>query len=201
MCWQVCRRSFKPGSTGWTSVVTPAGRASTIYSPARGYAYQRWPAAAGRRHRRFAHRRRGAAERWLGKLAGWFRRSRSRPSTRCATAACPSTPSAFGGKSRLAHDVELSDVRVATPRHGGFAHSGYRHLSSTGYAGSKALLIVRDGDKTWARAKLPSARRELPRWKPSISIPGAPGSRVCTVSLGPLAGEENQRQQCGHPPG
>ena len=72
---------------------------------------------------------------------------RSRPSTRCAIAACPFIPSA-SAKSRPAHDVELNDVSVATRAMADSRIPATVTFHQRGYAGSKALLLVRDGDKT-----------------------------------------------------
>ena len=65
----------------------------------------------------------------------------------CATAAYPFIPSAFG-KEQAAHDVELNDVRVAFRAMADSRIPATVTFHQRGYAGSKALLVVRDGDKT-----------------------------------------------------
>ena len=52
------------------------------------------------------------------------------------------------GKEQLAHDLELNDVKVASRAMADSRIPATVTLHQRGYAGSKALLVVRDGDKT-----------------------------------------------------
>src|ERR1700678_2604367 len=52
------------------------------------------------------------------------------------------------GKEQLAHDVELSEVSVATRALADSRIPATVTFHQRGYAGSKALLLVRDGDRT-----------------------------------------------------
>src|ERR1700722_12844125 len=51
-------------------------------------------------------------------------------------------------KEQLAHDLELSDVRVASRAMADSRIPATVTFHQRGYAGNKALLVIRDGDKT-----------------------------------------------------
>ena len=109
--------------------------------------HQRQPATAGNRDLRFARRRGRAAQRWFRKL----RRGSGDLSLETINALrnrrIPVHTVGFG-KEQAAHDVELNDVRVAFRAMANSRIPATVTFHQRGYAGSQALLVVRDGDKT-----------------------------------------------------
>lgn len=95
------------------------------------------------------------------------------------------------GKEQLAHDIELEDVSVA-PR--ALAESRMRatvSLRQHGYAGSKATLTAKDGDKALASKEVTLAADGQVQSETLFFNAGAAGVRRVTFSVAPLAGEEN----------
>ncbi|MGC2400137.1 MAG: hypothetical protein WA510_10160 [Acidobacteriaceae bacterium] len=95
------------------------------------------------------------------------------------------------GKERLAHDVELNDVRVATRAMAGSRIPATVTLHQRGYAGSKALLIVRDGEKTLGSKEITLNPDDETQVETMFLGPGDAGVKNLRFSLGPLANEEN----------
>ncbi|HTZ60271.1 MAG TPA: hypothetical protein VMB49_19315 [Acidobacteriaceae bacterium] len=95
------------------------------------------------------------------------------------------------GKERLAHDVELSDVRVATRAMAGSRIPATVTFHQRGYAGSKAVLVVRDGDKTLGSREVTFGGDGTTQVETVFFGPGDAGAESLNFSLGPLAGEEN----------
>ena len=83
------------------------------------------------------------------------------------------------GKEQPAHDVEMEDVSVAANATANARIVTTVSLMQHGYAGQKATLTVRDGDKT-------VAEREI-----TLAADGHAGARTLTFGVEPLAGEEN----------
>ena len=95
------------------------------------------------------------------------------------------------GKERLAHDVELNDVRVATRAMADSRIPATVTFHQRGYAGSKALLVVRDGDKTIGSREITLDAEDAIQVETVFFSPGEAGVKNLHFSLGPLAGEEN----------
>ena len=86
------------------------------------------------------------------------------PCRRCATDACRCTPSALASE-QPGHDVEIEDVSVAASAVANARMAATVSLTQHGYAGQKATLTVRDGDKLWLRAT--SRCSQMAAFKPS----------------------------------
>ncbi len=95
------------------------------------------------------------------------------------------------GKEQAVHDVELNDVRVAFRAMANSRIPATVSFRQRGYAGSKALLVVRDGDKTVGSREVTLAADGVTQVEPVFFSPGEAGARTLRFSLGPLAGEEN----------
>ena len=95
------------------------------------------------------------------------------------------------GKEQLAHDVELNDVKVASRAMADSRIPATVTLHQRGYAGSKALLVVRDGDKTLGSREITLNADGATQVETIFFSPGGAGVKSLQFSLGPLAGEEN----------
>jgi uncharacterized membrane protein len=95
------------------------------------------------------------------------------------------------GKEQLAHDLELNDVSVATRAMADSRIPATVTLHQRGYAGSKALLVVRDGDKTLGSREITLNSNGATQVETIFFDPGGAGVKSLQFSLGPLAGEEN----------
>ncbi len=95
------------------------------------------------------------------------------------------------GKEQLAHDVELNDVKVASRAMADSRIPATVTLHQRGYAGSKALLVVRDGDKTLGSREITLNADGATQVETLFFSPGGAGVKSLQFSLGPLAGEEN----------
>jgi hypothetical protein len=94
------------------------------------------------------------------------------------------------GKEQAAHDVELNDVRVASRAMADSRIPATVTFHQRGYAGSKALLVVRDGDKTLGSREVTLGADGATQVETIFSARGA-GVKSLHFSLGPLANEEN----------
>jgi uncharacterized membrane protein len=95
------------------------------------------------------------------------------------------------GKEQLAHDLELNDVSVTTRAMADSRIPATVTLHQRGYAGSKALLVVRDGDKTLGSREITLNSDGATQVETIFFDPGGAGVKSLQFSLGPLAGEEN----------
>jgi uncharacterized membrane protein len=95
------------------------------------------------------------------------------------------------GKEHLAHDVELSDVSVATRALADSRIPATVTFHQRGYAGSKALLLVRDGDKTVGSREITFNSDGASQVETVFFSPGGAGAKNLHFLLGPLPGEEN----------
>jgi hypothetical protein len=95
------------------------------------------------------------------------------------------------GKEQAAHDVELNDVRVAFRAMANSRIPATVTFHQRGYAGSHALLVVRDGDKTVGSREITLAADGTTQVETVFFSPGEAGAETLHFSLGPLAGEEN----------
>ncbi len=95
------------------------------------------------------------------------------------------------GKEQAAHDVELNDVRVAFRAMSNSRIPATVTFHQRGYAGSHALLVVRDGDKTVGSREVTLGADGTSQVETVFFSPGEAGAKTLHFSLGPLAGEEN----------
>ncbi len=95
------------------------------------------------------------------------------------------------GKEQLARDVELSDVRVAARAMADSRIPATVTFHQRGYAGNKALLVVRDGEKTLGSREITLAGDGTTQLETVFFAPGTAGVKNLNFSLGPLSGEEN----------
>jgi hypothetical protein len=95
------------------------------------------------------------------------------------------------GKEQAAHDVELNDVRVTSRAMAGSRVPATVTFHQRGYAGSKAILAIRDGDKTLDSREITLGADGLTQVETVFFSPGDAGVKSLRFSLGPLANEEN----------
>jgi uncharacterized membrane protein len=96
----------------------------------------------------------------------------------------------FGAES-LAHDVEIEDVSVAARATANARVAMTITLTQRGYAGQKATLTVRDGEKTLAQREIELAGNERLQTEELFFPVGAAGAKRLTFAVEPLAGERN----------
>jgi hypothetical protein len=95
------------------------------------------------------------------------------------------------GKEQAAHDVELNDVRVTSRAMAGSRVPATVTFHQRGYAGSKAILAIRDGDKTLDSREITLGADGATQVETLFFSPGDAGVKSLHFSLGPLANEEN----------
>src|SRR3984885_10852105 len=95
------------------------------------------------------------------------------------------------GKEQAAHDVELNDVRVASRAMAGSRIPATVTFHQRGYAGSKAILAIRGGDKTLDSREVTLGADGATQGETAFFTPGDAGVKSLRFSLGPLANEEN----------
>jgi uncharacterized membrane protein len=95
------------------------------------------------------------------------------------------------GKERVAHDLELDDVRVASRAMAGSRIPATVSFHQWGYAGSKAMLAVRDGEKTLGSREITLHSDGTTQVETVFFAAGGAGVKSLHFSLGPLGGEEN----------
>jgi hypothetical protein len=95
------------------------------------------------------------------------------------------------GKEQPEHDVEMEDVSVAATATANARIVTTVSLMQHGYAGQKATLTVRNGDKTVADREITLAPDGRIQTEPLFFPVGDAGARTLTFSIEPLAGEEN----------
>jgi hypothetical protein len=95
------------------------------------------------------------------------------------------------GREQAARDVELNDVRVAFRAMANSRIPATVSFHQRGYAGSHALLVVRDGDKTVGSREVTLGTDGTTQVETVFFSPGEAGAKTLHFSLGPLAGEEN----------
>jgi len=95
------------------------------------------------------------------------------------------------GKEQLAHDVELSNVSVATRATADSRIPATVTFHQSGYTGGKALLLVRDGDKTVGSREITFNSEGASQVETVFFSAGGAGVKNLHFLLGPLPGEEN----------
>jgi Putative glutamine amidotransferase len=96
----------------------------------------------------------------------------------------------FGVES-LARDVEIEDVSVAARATANARVATTITLMQHGYAGQKATIVVRDGDKTLASREIELAPNGRLQTEELFFPVGAAGAKRLTFAAEPLAGEQN----------
>ncbi len=95
------------------------------------------------------------------------------------------------GNPEHAHDVEIEDVSVAANAIADAHLTATVSLTQHGYAGQKATLTVRDGDKTLAAHEVTLAPSGALQTEPVFFPAGAAGAKSLRFGIEPLSGEEN----------
>ena len=95
------------------------------------------------------------------------------------------------GQEAHAHDVEIEDVGIAASATANARVATTVSLTQHGYAGQKATLTVRDGDKTLAAREVTLARDGRIQTEPLFFPVGAAGAKSLTFGVEPLPSEEN----------
>lgn len=95
------------------------------------------------------------------------------------------------GSVEHAHDVELEDVSVAGNAVANARLTATISLKQHGYAGQKAMLTVRDGDKTLATREVILGANEALQTEAIFFSAGAAGAKNLQFGVEPLDGEEN----------
>ena len=96
----------------------------------------------------------------------------------------------FGGLER-AHDVELEDVSIAPSTVVNARLTATISLKQHGYAGQKATLTIRDGDKTLAVREITLSSNGTLQTEQVFFSAGGAGAKALRFAVVPLAGEEN----------
>jgi uncharacterized membrane protein len=96
----------------------------------------------------------------------------------------------FGGLER-AHDVELEDVSIAPSAVVNARLTATISLKQHGYAGQKATLTIRDGDKTLAVREITLSSNGTLQTEQVFFSAGGAGAKALRFAVVPLAGEEN----------
>jgi uncharacterized membrane protein len=96
----------------------------------------------------------------------------------------------FGNLER-AHDLELEDVSVAPNAVPDARLTATISLTQHGFTNQKAMLTVRDGDKTLAASEVTLAGNGALQTEQIFFPAGAAGAKSLRFGIEPLAGEEN----------
>jgi uncharacterized membrane protein len=95
------------------------------------------------------------------------------------------------GQETHAHDVEIEDVGIAASATANARVATTVSLTQQGYAGQRATLTVRDGDKTLAAREITLAPDGRIQTEPLFFPVGAAGAKSLRFGIEPLPGEEN----------
>jgi len=95
------------------------------------------------------------------------------------------------GAEHLEHDVEIEDASVAPRALANSRMSATVTLQQSGFAGRKATLSVRDGDKLLSSQKITLAGDGKTQTEPLLLNAGDAGAKSLTFSIAPLPGEAN----------
>jgi uncharacterized membrane protein len=95
------------------------------------------------------------------------------------------------GSPEHAHDVELENVSVAANAVANARLAAAVSFTQYGYAGQKAAVTVRDGDKTVAVREVTLGANGALQTEPLFFSAGAAGAKSLQFAIEPLAGEEN----------
>ena len=95
------------------------------------------------------------------------------------------------GSMEHAHDVELENASVAASTVANARLAATVSFMQHGYAGQKAMVTVRDGDKTLAAREVTLGANGALQTEPLFFPAGAAGAKSLQFGVEPLAGEEN----------
>jgi uncharacterized membrane protein len=95
------------------------------------------------------------------------------------------------GSVEHARDVELENVSVAASSVANARIAANVSFTQHGYAGQKATVTIRDGDKTLAAREVTLAANGALQTEPLFFSAGAAGAKSLRFGVEPLAGEEN----------
>jgi uncharacterized membrane protein len=95
------------------------------------------------------------------------------------------------GMESTAHDLEIEDVSIAAHATAGARVTTTFTLTQHGYAGQKATLAVRDGEKTLAQREIVLEANGRIQSEELFFPAGAAGAKSLTFAAEPLANEEN----------
>ncbi len=95
------------------------------------------------------------------------------------------------GKEEAAHDVEIEDVSAPASANANARIAATVSLTQRGYAGQKAKLTVREGEKALAEREITLATDARLQTEALFFPVGAAGATSLTFRVEPLAGEEN----------
>ncbi|HEX3470532.1 MAG TPA: hypothetical protein VHT28_05055 [Silvibacterium sp.] len=95
------------------------------------------------------------------------------------------------GKVNRAHDVELEDVSVVSSAILNARLTATLSFKQDGFAGQKATLTVRDGDKRLAAREVMLAPNGVLQTEQLFFSAGTAGAKSLRFEIEPLAGEEN----------
>ena len=95
------------------------------------------------------------------------------------------------GKEEPAHDIEIEDVSVAATATANARIAATISLMQYGYAGQRAKLTVRDGEKSLAEREIKLPSDGFVQTEPLFFPIGAAGAKSLTFRVEPVPGEEN----------
>jgi len=95
------------------------------------------------------------------------------------------------GKTQPAHDLEIEDVSLPVSATANARVTTTLSLTQHGYTNQKALLTVRDGQKTVAAREIVLGPEGRIQTEPLFLPAGDAGAKNLTFSIDPLQGEEN----------
>jgi len=95
------------------------------------------------------------------------------------------------GKPEQAHEVELENVNVTANAIPNTRLTATISLKQYGYAGSKAVLFARDGNKTLAAREVTLAANGAIQTESLFFSAGSAGAKTLQFGVEPLPGEEN----------
>jgi uncharacterized membrane protein len=95
------------------------------------------------------------------------------------------------GREELERDVEMEDVSVAAGAVANARLTATLSFTQRGFAGQKAMLTVRDGDKMLAEREVTLAASGVIQTEALFFSAGAAGAKSLRFAVEPLPGEEN----------
>jgi uncharacterized membrane protein len=97
------------------------------------------------------------------------------------------------GEEKVAHDIEMDDAEVAAKAMAGSRMTATVSFHQRGYAGQKATLAVKDGDKMLASQEVTLGADGADQSETIFFNAGAAGVKSIGFSLGAMPSEENAR--------
>ena len=97
------------------------------------------------------------------------------------------------GREKMAHDMEITDVQVPQRALPDSRLSAQVSFHQHGYAGQKAKITLRDGQKTLASNEVVLKSDGSEQTEPVLFNAGAAGVKTIDISIDPLPNEENAK--------